>query len=260
MRHLLSILITMILAVPVHAGLVYQFKTETEGNAANMTGTAKVEGTDFRIELSEGDGVIFQDRSIVLSDDGGKTMMVLDPKKKEFYRLSIEDTVNAMTSMLQNMGGMFEMSIADQNVDVKPMGAGETLEGYKTTKYQINTDYTLKMKAMGMSMDQEINTETTTWTTDQLDQALAAFVQYRSFRTGLEDLDALIEKHVDAIKGFPLKTVTKTKITARGKTTTSTATNTVTGIEEANIPESEFAVPAGYREVDGPLEALRQMR
>lgn len=260
MRHICTILIALALTIPLHAGIVYEFRTVTEGNAADMIGKAKVEGSDFRLELSEGDGVIFQDNSIILSDDGGKTMMVLDPKKKEYYRLSIEDTMNAMTSMLQNMGGMFEMSIDNQKVEVQPLGAGETIEGYPTTKYQINTDYTLKMKAMGMNMDQEIRSEMTTWTTDQLDQALAAFVQYRSFRTGMKDLDALIEKHIDAVKGFPLKTVTKTQITARGKTNTSTSTMTVTGIEEANIAESEFAIPAGYREVDGPLAALEQMR
>lgn len=260
MRHICTILIAFVLTLPLHAGVIYQFKTTTEGNTADMIGTAKVEGEDFRLELSEGDGVIFQDNSIVISDDGGKTMMVLDPKKKEYYRLSIEDTLNAMTSMIQNMGGMFKMSIDDQTVEVKPLGAGETIEGYRTNKYQVDTAYTLKLKAMGMNMDQKIKSEMTTWSTDELDQELASFIQYRTFRTGMEDLDSLIEKHIGAVKGFPLKTVTKTEITARGRTNTSTSTMTVTGIREADIAESDFAIPAGYSEVDGPMAALEQMR
>ncbi|MBW3670109.1 MAG: DUF4412 domain-containing protein [Acidobacteria bacterium] len=260
MRHICTILLAFALTLPLHAGVIYQFKTVTEGNTADMVGTAKVDGENFRLELSEGDGVIFQDNSIIISDDGGKTMMVLDPKKKEYYHLSIEDTLSAMTSMLQSMGGMFKMSIDHQTVEVRRIGAGESIEGYPTNKYKVDTAYTLKLKAMGMNMDQQVKSETTTWSTDELDQQLAAFIQYRTFRTGMEDLDALIEKHIDAVKGFPLKTVTKTEVTARGKTNTSTSTMTVTGIKEADVAASEFAVPAGYSEVDGPMAALEQMR
>lgn len=260
MRHICTILLAFAVAMPLHAGVIYQFRTVTEGDTANMVGTAKVEGESFRLELSEGDGVIFQDNSVLISEDGGKTMMVIDPKKKEYYRLSIEDTLNAMSSMLQSMGGMFKMSIDNQTVDVKQLGAGESIEGYPTNKYQVDTAYTLKLKAMGMNMDQQVKSETTTWATDELDQQLAAFIQYRTFRTGMEDLDALIEKHIDAVKGFPLRTVTKTEITARGKTNTSTSTMTVTGIREADVAASDFAVPAGYTEVDGPMAALEQRR
>lgn len=260
MRHFCSLLIAVFLTAPLHAGIVYQFKSMSEGNAADMIGTAKVEGSNFRMELSEGDGVVFKDNSIILSDDGGKTLMILDPKKKEYYRLSIEDTLNAMNTMLQSMGGMFEMSIDDQNVDVRPLGAGETIEGYPTKKYQVNTSYTLNMKAMGMNMSQQVKSETTSWATEALDPNLAGFIQQRTFRTGMPDLDKLIDKHVEAVKGFPMKTVTKTELTARGRTNTSTTTTTVTGIKETNIPDSEFGIPAGYREIDSPMAALENMR
>ncbi|MDX1583562.1 MAG: DUF4412 domain-containing protein, partial [Thermoanaerobaculia bacterium] len=183
---------------------------------------------------------------------------VLDPDEKEYYVLSIEDTFNALNSMLENMGGMFEMSVADQSVDVTPLGAGEAIEGYSTQKYQVDTSYTLVMKAMGMNLNQEIKTETTTWATDELDEELAAFVQYRTFRTGMEELDALIDEQVDAVKGFPLKAVTKSQITARGRTNTSTSTMTVTDIEKTDIADGEFEVPSGYRQVEGPMAALQR--
>lgn len=257
MRHFRTVLVTLFLALPLHAGITYQVASTTEGGAGDLVGTVKVEGSKFRMEMSEGDGMMFQDNSIVLSEDGGKTMMVLDPKKKEYYRLSLEDTFNAMNALLQSMGGMMEMSIDDSNVAVQSLGPGEAIEGYATQKYKVDTSYTLTMKMMGMNMSQQVKSETTTWSTTDLDQS-ASFVQMRSFRTGLEELDELIEKHAAAVKGFPLKAVTKTEMTARGTTNRSTSTMTVSNLQEANIPDSEFAVPSGYREVDGPLAALEQ--
>ena len=259
MRRFGTILLTALFALPLYAGISYQVKSETPGGAGDLVGTVRVEGSKFRMEMSEGDGMMFQDNSIVLSDDGGKTMMVLDPAKKEYYRLSLEETFNAMSSLMQSMGGMMEMSIDDSKVDVQSLGAGEAIEGYSTQKYKVDTSYTLNMKVMGMNMGQQVKTETTTWATSELDHG-SSFVQMRSFRTGLEELDELIAKHSAAIKGFPLKAVTKSEMTARGKTTTSTTTMTVSNIKEETIPASEFAVPAGYREVDGPLAALQQMR
>lgn len=260
MRHFFTFLITLILASPLHAGIIYHFSMETQGNTADMVGLAKVEGANFRLEVAEGDGVIFKNNSIVLSGDGGKTLMILDPNKKEYYRLSIEETFSAMSSMLKNMGGMFEMSIDNQKVDVKSLGAGETIEGYSTNKYQVNTSYTLNLKTMGMNMSQQVRSETTTWATDELDSDLAAFVQYRTFRTGMEDLDKLISQNVDAVKGFPLKAITKSEITARGRTNTSTTTMTVTGVETTNVADSEFEIPAGYKQVDSPMAALERMQ
>lgn len=260
MHRLHLIILALCLAVPLQAGVIYEFRMKSQGDAATMRGEAKVEGPRMRLELEEGDGVVFRDGSIVISEDRGSTMMVLDPKKKQFYRLSIEESVGAMRAMLSSMGGMVEMSVSDQKVEVERLGPGEAIDGYPTTKYRIDADYTLNLKALGMDMSQRIRSETTSWTTDRLDRELASFLAFRTLRTGIEGLDELIEKQTGVVSGFPLKTVTRSEITARGRTSTSTTTMTVTNIREAEVPASEFTVPDGYREVDGPLAALQRPR
>ncbi len=58
------------------------------------------------------------------------------------------------------------------------------------------------------------------------------------------------------IKGFPLRSVTVTKMTTSGSTTTTRSRTNVTAIHVATFPLSDFEIPSGYKRVDNPIDAM----
>ena len=242
------------------AGLKYEFSSVTSGRGGTkMVGTAKVEGSNMRLDLKEGDNVLFQDNSVVISNDGGKTLLVIDTKKKTYYELSLEDTFQAMGGLMKSMGGMVQMSIDNQSVDVADGGDGGTIHGYPTRKYVVTTSYDFAMKIMGMNRSSHIDMKTESWSTDKIPQDSMTFVQMRGLRTGMDDLDKLIAAQTAAVKGFPLKQVITTTTSQGKKSDTQTTTMEVTSIEQTNIADSEFEVPAGYEKGESPLAAMQNL-
>lgn len=262
MKRFLSMFSLLLLCTgALFAGVQYDFNSVTSGRGgATMSGTASVDGPRMRLDLAKGDGILFKDRSVVLSRDGGKTLVVLDPKEKTFYELELEQVFSAMGSVMKSMGGMFQMSVDNQKVDVQEAGDGGKLEGYPTRKYVINASYDLNMKIMGMKSSSRIESTTESWATDELSTDLVTFVQMKNLRTGIEGLDDLLAAQTAAVKGFPLKQVTTTKTTQGRKSDTQTTTVTIANVREASVPAAQFEVPGGYTEGESPLAALEQLR
>lgn len=262
MKRFLS-LFTLLLfcAAGLFAGTQYDFNSVTSGRGGTtMSGTASVDGASMRLDLNKGDGVLFKDRSVVLSSDGGKTLIVLNPGDKTFYELQLDQVFSAMGSVMKSMGGMFQMSVDNQKVDVQEAGSGGELEGYPTRKYVINASYDLNMKIMGMKSSSHIESTTESWATDDLSTDLVTFVQMKNLRTGIEGLDDLLSAQTSAVKGFPLKQVTTTTTTQGRKKDTQTTTVTIANVRTASIPSDQFEVPAGYTEGESPLAALEQLK
>lgn len=260
-RFLSALALFLLCTATLFAGVQYDFSSVTSGRGGTtMSGTASVEGARMRLELAEGDGVLFKDGSVVLSSDGGKTLLVLDPKSKTYYELQLEQVFKALGSVMKSMGGMIQMSVDNQKVDVQQAGDGGKIEGYSTRKYDINAAYDLNMKIMGMNSSSHIESTTESWATDELSADLMTFVQMRNLRTGIDGLDELLAAQTTGVKGFPLKQVTTTKTTQGKKSNTQTTTVTVVNVRDSDIPASQFEIPSGYSEGESPLAALEQLQ
>lgn len=262
MKRLALFCLVVATAVSLSAGVMYDFKSVTDGRGGGeLAGKAKVEGKNMRLEFTSGDRMVFQNDSVVISSDGGRTLLVLDTNKKTYYELSLEDTINALGSVMKGLGGMFKMSITNPDVKIIEAGDGGSIEGYPTKKYVVDSTYDMSMSVMGMKNDMHVVSKTESWNTDKLDREAMSFVQQKGFKTGLEDLDKLIAAESASVKGFPLKQVrTQTTTGKNGKPTTNTTTTTITNVKTQAIAESEFKLPADYEQVDGPLEGLNKIR
>lgn len=250
-------LLILLAALPLTAGVTYQFRSVTDGRGGSeLSGTASVEGPNMRLEFDKGDRMIFKDKSVVISKDGGKTMLILDPKKKSYYELDLQQLFGAFGNVMKSVGGMFELNIANQKVDVKNAGSGGLLEGYPTTRYVVDSRYDMSMKVMGMASSSRVHSITESWTTDKLGSELITFIQLKGLRTGVDSLDKLIESQTRSVKGFPLKQVTTTTTTSGKKSQTNTTTVTITGITKKSVAASQFQVPAGFRKEESPFEAM----
>lgn len=259
-RVALVLVVATLFTSSLFAGLTYDFKSTSEGTAGGqLAGKASLEGENLRMDVAQGDGIIFKDDSVVLSNDGGETLLVLDPRKKTYFELPITDLMAASGTMLKAMGGMIKFSIKNPKVAVRETGDGGSIEGYPTTRYVIDTDYDMSLTVMGMKNDSKVHSSSEIWTTSKLGEEPLMFLQQRSVRTGIEELDEILSEHAKAMRGFPLKHVTRTVTTAKnGKTQTVISTVTISNIQKRTVAPAQFELPKGYRELEMPLPGLPQ--
>jgi hypothetical protein len=257
-RFLTSIAVTLI-ALPVAAGVTYDFTSVADGRGGtSLKGKASIDGKNMRLDLSEGDGALFKNNSTIISNDGGNTLLVIDPKDKSYYEFNIQEVFSSLGSLMGAAGGLVKMSIDNQSVNVTEAGDGGTIEGYATRKYVIESSYDMSIRVMGMNNKSRVESVTEAWTTDKLGRELATFVQHRGLRTGIDDFDRLIDSQTNAMKGFPIKQVIKTTTTQGRRTQTQTTTMTVTNVKHGAVDASLFKVPAGFTKKESPMAGLPQ--
>lgn len=256
------LLLVLAAAAPLAAGgLTYDFATSTKGGAASsMRGTAFVQEGKARVEFAHGDGVLFQNGAVVITADGGRTLRILDPKARTYYTLSFDDLFATAGAMMKSMGSMFQLSFANQKVEVKPAGAGEAIEGYPTKKYTILTSYDMTAKVLGSDLSSHVDMRTEVWATPRLSADYATFVQNRSLRTGIEGIDSVIAAQSKGVEGFPLRQVTTIRTSQRGRVDEQTTTIEISKIREGEIPAASFAIPAGFTEKPSPLQELAKAK
>ena len=243
---------------PAFAGLTYKAQSETTGlRNATIAGTVSVDGTHLRMDVAQGDNMIFKDNAIVLSNDGGKTMSILDPSTKTYYDLQLQDLLSSATSMLSKMGDMVKVSFDNAHASVRDAGDGGRVEGFPTRKFILDATYDMNIDAMGQKITTHMSMNTETWSTSELSADMSSFLQMRGMRTGIDVVDKLIEAQSNTMKGFPLKQVSTIKVSqGGGSDMTMTTTATVTDIARKNIDASIFTMPGGYAKTDDPVTKM----
>jgi hypothetical protein len=255
MKRLLPIAAAILFASSAFAGLTYKVQSATTGfRSVTMVGTVVVDGPRMRMNISNGDKLLFKDNSIVFSTDGGKTMTVIDPSTKSYYEVQLDQLVSGAGSLLKG-NPMIKISFENPKVSVRDGGNGGTIEGYPTHKSTLDASYDIVIDAMGTQMTSHMQMTTESWTTDQLPLEFSSFLQAKNMRTGVEALDTLIEAQ-SALKGFPLKQVSSVQTSQNGRDMTMTTTATVTNIAKKDIAAAQFTVPDGYTKIDDPLSKM----
>lgn len=256
-RFTLLLLVSLSCASASFAGVTYDFKIVSEGaGGRSMSGKAAVSGQNMRLDFAQGDGIIFGNNSVVISTDGGDTLVIIDSEEKTYYEMDVQEIFSSLGALVNASAGLVRFNVRNQKVDVTNAGAGGSIEGYPTTRYVIDASYEMEVKVMGFKNQSSIKSRTESWVTPKLGDVSPTFIQQRNFKTGIQDLDELIEAHAETLKGFALKNITTTTTTDKGgKQSTSTSTMTISNIKQAAVAESQFKIPAGYDEVDAPTIA-----
>ena len=255
MKRLLPIAAAILFASSAFGGMTYKVQSATTGfRSVTMVGTVAVDGPRMRMDISNGDKLLFKDNSIVFSTDGGKTMTVVDPSTKTYYEMQLDQLVSGAGSLLKG-NPMIKISFENPKVTVHDGGDGGTIEGYPTHKSTLDASYDIVIDAMGTQMTSHMQMTTESWTTDQLSSEFSNFLQAKNMRTGVEALDKLIEAQ-SALKGFPLKQVSIMQTNQNGRDMTMTTTATVTDILKKDIDAAQFTVPDRYTKVDDPLSKI----
>lgn len=254
MKVLMPLVLAVFAALPAMAGLAYRFESTSSGLAATkIAGTVQAEGRDMRIVLSSGDGTMFKTGAVALTRDGGGTVTVLDPSAKTYYVLALADIAGG-GALLESLRQAVDFRIENEKSGVRDAGDGGKVEGFPTRRALVDVAYDIVIDAMGQKMRMQMASTTETWFTTAIGAEYTNFFQQRAFKTGIDALDKVLAAQAAAVKGFPLKQVATVRVRQNGQEITNVTTTTVTGVQRKAFPVTVFAMPAGYRKVESPLE------
>ncbi len=241
-------LLAVLLAAQAQAGLQYTVQTTTEGGKrgggpGNQTMQMTADGAKARMEFTQGGPV--KNGGYMLTQDGGKTMIMVSPKEKTYMTWDMD----AMMGMAGAVTSMMKMEVTDPKTEKLLDEAGAPLLGYPTRHYKFRTSYGMSMTVMGFNNTSTVLREEEVWTTTKIDTAaLAAWVK-KAPKTMNESLDKLIKQQMDRMTGLPLKMVTvQTTTDKNGKAQTSTTTMQVTDVKELKPAADLFEIPKDYTE------------
>jgi len=189
--------------------------------------------------------------SYIITTDGARTLYMVNPKDKTYSEWDIDAMLKSAGAALNAVGGMVKMEVENQHIKAQPPAAGPAMHGLPTTHYVFDTSYDLIVKVFGMKHGQHVVSHEELWTTTALeDPGFAAWLRKRPPKTGNKTIDDLVASAFHDVNGMLLKQVVKSTTTdKKGHATVTENTMEVVSLENANVDDSMFTIPSGYREV-----------
>ncbi|HVT61451.1 MAG TPA: DUF4412 domain-containing protein [Thermoanaerobaculia bacterium] len=246
---------------PAFAGVHYQAVNKVAaaaGTSSEMQVEAWVSGPKARIEFRSSDNPIARTGSYVLTQDGGKTLYLVDPQDKTYSQWSVDGMLGLVGGILKGLGPLLKIEFGAPRVEKLLEEDGGLVAGQPTRHYRYRTTYTTKVRVFGFGNSSDTVQEQDLWIASKLtDPGLAVWLRSDPPRTGNPDFDQMIAANREKYQGFPLKSATVTTSTQQksGKQSVSRTSQEVTELSAAAVPDSRFELPAGYQERQLPLPA-----
>jgi hypothetical protein len=257
------------LAAPTASGVAYDFivhaQSDRTGNRENvmMRGRGTFAGGDGRVDILEaasGAEVFGGKGSYFLMLDGGKKMLLVDPANKQYVEWDMANMLAGMSKLVNAVGGLVKMEMSDVKIDARNLGAGETIEGYKTVHYQMVQNYTMSVKVFGRGSKSRTESTTDYYFAPALKGLANPFVSNsQAWAQSVDmfnnpDYKAQLSAAMAKIEyGVPIRTVIRTVSTDdKGKQSVSQVTSEMVGFKSVDVPKSTFAIPADYKMMEMP--------
>lgn len=245
-------LLALILAAPAaEAGTRFRFSSEP-----GIDGTIWRDGARCRVERTSAPGAVSggpDPAAHVLYDvvleDGGRRLY-LDSAGKTWWPASEHSERLPTWEARQGMPGTFRANTdraLEPSVDLVEDSYAEPVAGLATRKFVIRFRYVCEIEYSSETIRIISSGTWMLWSTDELEEG-PCVIDPGGFRTGVGEMDALLEAKLAEIPGVLLKR--QLALTSRiegGVRDTEVETLTVEEIEPATVPASRFAVPDGYR-------------
>ena len=235
-------------------GVEWKAKSETQGqgkgqsNKIVMQCYAQKGDVKQVFEQVDHEDSFFSVGSYWLFKSTDNVLYLVNPKEKTYSELPF----NSIFKMVGVMGKIIKIKISNPEVKLEKLEPEVVLE-HRCNHYKMVIDYDMEMKITFIKSKGHEHIEKEVWAAPQV-KAMAEMgeaFRYRDFKTGMEDLDILIEKQMkaEANLGFPLKTISvTTSIDKKGNSKEkSRVTQEVLALSTRNFPASTFEVPADFK-------------
>lgn len=217
----------LLLFVCVDAAAAVAYRLQ---GSSGTSGRVLADGPRVRLDFDNG--------TVLITSDGGKTLTLLDPATKTFTVVSAAGLVGA------------DVAVSNAKSAARDLGNSGALEGYPTRRWVLDSTFDITIDPSEPKMNVHVTLRSESWRTERLPETAAGLGMGQASRTGIASLDKLLDSMSAAnMKGFPLKEVTTIRLGPRGgdemtETWTVEAHDVRTGV--AATP-AQFAIPAGYR-------------
>lgn len=219
-----------------------------------------VDGLNARIEFVEGKSTGMEKGSYMITRDGGKTITMVNPEDKSFMKIDPEQMAATAGQMMNATKGFMSMTFKNPTVETLEDEKGPAMLGMPTRRVKTKTAYTLETSVFGTKNVSQVTREDEMWVTTKMnDPGFNLWQKQRRIKTGNEDIDKLIELEAGKVKGFPLKTVSKTVTRdAKGREETTSTVYELTALKDTSAPKTAFDIPSDYK--DSMAELGEEMR
>ncbi|HEY8133820.1 MAG TPA: hypothetical protein VII12_18215 [Thermoanaerobaculia bacterium] len=252
-------LVVALLAVvqSLSAAVQYEFRQTTHSDlesipSSDITGRGVIDGDRSRVEFLTGNS--FPAGTYIITKDGSKTMIFVDPSKKTFVEVNAGGVATAI--------GSARITISNKKVNLTQLDDHPLMAGLPTDHYRLTIDYNITVAFGTIPLTQTVHEIIDKWVTQAFGEVAETFLASGGVRTGNPDLDDLIITENTKIKGFALKqTISVTTVNDNpqlagtqlklNRSLTQTRELTVTAIQPtAKVPADLFTVPATFHKPD----------
>ena len=254
-KSIFIVLLVFVFAVAAFAGVEWRAKMVTAAQAKGKSNTIVMQvfasnGNVKQVFESVADeNEMFQKGSYWLFKAKDDSFYLVNPVEKTYTQLPM----NAIFQMAGVAGKLIKIKIKNPVISNEKLGT-ETVMGYPCLHSKQLMEYDMEVKVVFIKNKSHVKIEKEIWSTAKI-KAMAEMAEsfrFRDFKTGMEDLDNLIEEQMkaDAELGFPLKMITvNTSIDKKGNAKeASRQTMEVLSVGSKNLPASFFEIPASYKE------------
>lgn len=250
-KTLLAILIALY-ATLAPAAVTYEFQETTNSDIeskppSQLVGRAVVDGRKSRVDFVSGN--VYPPGTYMISLDGSKNMVFVDPASKTFTEINAAGVVSAI--------GAAKINVENLQSNVVQLDDHPTIADFPTDHYQLTVTYDMTVTFGNIPVKQKIRTVVDKWTTAAFGDVSDSFMTSSVVRTGNPKLDEMINLEETKIGGFPLRqlvqiTTTNTRGAVPGSkiainpTRTHRREMTITSIKQAAPRAIDFVIPAAY--------------
>jgi hypothetical protein len=256
MRKMMAAIVFLLAAQSGWAGVSYEFIQSSQSDieqipSTNLTGRAILDGARSRIDFVSGN--IYAPGAYVLSTDGNKTQLWVDPVTKTYSEIN--------SAAIAAGYGAANVKIENFKAATTKLDDHQTIAGIATDHYRLTISYDMTLPYGNMPLTQNIHEDIDKWTTDQFGDVTNSFLAGGGIQTGNPQLDQIIQAETTSIKGFPLRqTVVVSTTNPRGKAPGSELKLSnvrrqqrdllVTSIRTMNPVAAAFTVPSTFQKID----------
>lgn len=253
-------------------GMTYSFKMSTAESDESYSaagkvltqsvGKVQVAGDKARIDFAEvkGPSPAMGKDGYILMHDGGATMYMVDTKEKQYMKIDAKALGGMFSSITSMTGGLMKMEVKNPSMSVRKLGAGESIIGYATEKWELKQAYTMTIKTFGFGSTTTNESTTTLWMAPEL----KASELMNPFMDMARSIGGMFEgnKEWDEVVNGPTRELPQTaalKMNSQQKTTDekgkaqySLSTMEVTEWRKGDVSSAALELPAGFKAIDMP--------
>ena len=246
-------------------GWEYAFRIRTDGGDAKgespVSGKAEVMGDEIRVTLDPKAGTR-RERSrrgeYLLISDQGRQIAMVRPEKREFNVVTTDSLAHMVSLGLNAVGRFVDVKLGGLEVGSSRMGAGDTIAGYATERYQMTQAYRIEMRVFGAHPTLRGKLTTEFWVSPALSvpgNPVFDFVALLPNALALQSADYVRRSLAERAKMFetlPLRTVATLEMTDQeGKVSKSVSTIEVTSVKQSTLDPRRFEIPSRYKAAKG---------